>query len=409
MILLFSACAVKWEYIKEEEITYIAKKSLTDNCCTQIENYYPSEEENNEGVTTRYIRMNFHVIQSEDGTGNFSEKQANEYIKVLVHGANESLRKNEQMWLPVGNETPVLPPRFQYVITPSSDNPKDNGIYIHRDEELYYIIARGKKRNLANRDVIKKYALSPDSILNVFLLEHHKDSVAMPHFKAGNMGIAIGTSVKLLGLKSADDIGNGAWFNQQLLSHEVGHIFGLMHSWIPNDRCEDTPPHANCWNFGEEPCKNISNNVMDYNAHRTAWTPCQLGIIHKNMSMERGRQRKLLIKNWCELDESKNVIIQGEQEWRGARDIQGNIILEPNATLWIRCRTALPAGATITLGKGSTLKITGRGRIHNDCGQKWDGIIIPTSKKGVPLATVILSHDQALEDCKGRVTNSTNN
>jgi hypothetical protein len=107
-----------------------------------------------------------------------------------------------------------------------------------------------------------------------------------------------------------------SWWNHQrvasLLNHELGHLFGLRHTWgiDPREECEDTPEHDNCFGlienepdptdekYAEDPSRyerdyekylecneieEVSNNVMDYNSNQSAYTPCQLEIVHKNL------------------------------------------------------------------------------------------------------------------------------
>lgn len=65
-----------------------------------------------------------------------------------------------------------------------------------------------------------------------------------------------------------------------ICSYEIGHSFGLFHSW-GGGTCPDTPAHPNCWDntgCGGQPA---SNNLMDYNNCQCALTPCQLATVHQ--------------------------------------------------------------------------------------------------------------------------------
>ncbi len=60
-----------------------------------------------------------------------------------------------------------------------------------------------------------------------------------------------------------------------IINHEIGHCFGLDHTWNKNDGCDDTPTNARCWNG-----PTCSTNMMDYNAQQWSLTQCQLNKIH---------------------------------------------------------------------------------------------------------------------------------
>ena len=93
----------------------------------------------------RYIRVNFHWMNNEDGTVNISEADAPAYSKKLLHAMNYALKNNKKMWLPHGNNTPIHPINIQYVLTGRPNDPDDDGIYYHYDDSLYYYVHIRKK------------------------------------------------------------------------------------------------------------------------------------------------------------------------------------------------------------------------------------------------------------------------
>ncbi len=329
----------------------------------------------------RKIRVNFHIMNDTIGDKNFPDTEETYiYFKKLLENANERLSNNRKMNLPVGNDTPNLKPKYSYVLTPNTQAKDDKGIYFHYDNDLYYFVNKGKNRNNYSKDVIRKYGKHVDSILNVFVLPHHPDSIASKTYGAFGTGIALGTSVKVAGLYDGK---LKFWDYATLLNHEIGHVFGLNHAWTKSDGCNDTPSHPNCWGpNGKAPCDGevVSNNVMDYNANQMAITPCQLGRVHRKIAKESSKKRGLVIPNWCDPVVDKTIIIDRHVEWSGAKDLRKDIVILPDASLTVSCRLSLARGRKIVVKKGGQLILNG-GRIHNACGDRWGGILIEKNKE----------------------------
>ena len=150
-------------------------------------------------VPMKYVRVNIHFMNSEDGANNFDEEAGVEYAKGLIHAANYDVETNDKLFLPYGNDIPNLPPRYRYVLTPRAEDPEDDGIYFHYDDDLYYYVVRGRDRNRHKREVIDKYGVQLDTVLNVFIMPHHPDSTASPTYKPSRCGIALGNGVKIAG------------------------------------------------------------------------------------------------------------------------------------------------------------------------------------------------------------------
>lgn len=120
---------------------------------------------------------------------------------------------------------------------------------------------------------------------------------------------------------------------------------------------------------------------MDYNVHMVALSPCQIGKILMNMARPGSLQRKLLVRTWCELDTAAHYHIRTNTSWKGNLDLNSHITIHPGVTLEIASHVSLPAGANIYLSPGSTLLIKSIGRLYNDCGEYFGGIILSGNKK----------------------------
>ena len=320
----------------------------------------------------KYIRVNFHWMNSADSSHNFYGKKAKTFVRDLLNYAGKDITQNNKLWLPYGNNIPVISPRIQYRLTPNPDDPNDDGIYEHFDDNLCYYIHKGRNRNLGSRAVLNKYGVQQDSVLNIFIMPHHPDSVASRTYTSYGVGVAIRNFVKIAG---PFEMKTPTWTHRGNFNHEVAHILGLGHAWL-TDGCDDTPEHElNCWNRTDTPpCdKEASNNMMDYNALQQALSPCQIGKIQANIAREGSIARKFIDPTWCQLNEKHNIVIKDSIIWKGAKDIEGNLTIANEGTLIINCRLSMPKDAKIIVEPKGTL-ILQHARLHNACGLQWKGI-----------------------------------
>lgn len=359
--------------------------------CNNWQNYLP-DPAHPDHLPQRLLRVNVHILNSRDSSHNFKPAEARDFITRLLAKANAQLDTNERNWRsPEG--TPTLPKRYRYVLTPQNQ-PGDDGIYFHFDDELYYFISSGKNQNNYSGKVIDRYAVGLDSILNIFVLVHPDDSIRSKTYRANGQGIAIGNALKMAGLYESKGAPEGF---SGLLNHEIGHILSLSHAWT-EDGCPDTQNHPNrCWTWTPEgPCRDqATNNMMDYNAYQIALTPCQVGRIQAQFALEHTPVRRCLQPVWCSRRADREIVVRDSVAWLGARDLEGDLTISPGGALLLACRVSLPPDGRITVQPGGRLWLDGC-RLHNACGKNWAGIFV--QEKGDVRGEVHILQPPALEN-----------
>ena len=371
-----------YDVVSPHKITKATQPGAGESCCLENESYQP-DPEHLEYFGKRYVRVNVHFMYDGNGENNVSKETAVKKVKDVLRSANGRLRDNCKLSLPQNNDIPKLPIQIELVLTPQPGVPDDTGIYFHDDDDMYFFVKRGKNENRGRREIIKKYGVQLDTVLNLFIMPHHPDSVNSKYYKADITGIAMRSlgAIKVAGWHANPK--RPYWELSKNLNHEVGHILGLNHSWTRNDGCEDTPPHPNCWHYTKNGsvCDSlISNNLMDYNAGKCALSPCQIGKMHMNLSIEGKRVRNYLEPRFCKLEGKRSVVITDSLHWKGAKDMLGDITIADGGVLEMSCRVSMPAMGQITVMPGGKL-ILNNTKLHNACGYEWKGIKVYKRRK----------------------------
>ena len=274
------------------------------------------------------VRVNIHFMLTDDGRGNFTETNDGfpgnpstaltgyDYAASLIYACNGRWDVNPALNIAPGSTLTPLPTRIRLSL---------NGVYFHRKTSLQ-TFSNGINSSLT------PYLVDAGNTINIFMAELAPEACktnvntgvttcGFPGIQqTNNQWLASGTSnggvANVIGdasnyYDSKYTCIRGAWTNyvqanQQswqiasTVNHEVGHLLGLDHTWYPVNYttqkiargyadCADAPLNANCWNLNSPPgpsCDQlfkVSNNLMDYNAGSCSLSPCQIGIIQRNL------------------------------------------------------------------------------------------------------------------------------
>jgi hypothetical protein len=360
-----------------------------------------------EAYPIKTIRIGFHILNDEKGHNQLPKDQALAYLQKTVENMNVRLESNHKMNLPLSNQTPVLPARWRVRIAQIEGEPF---VKFHGDDAHYWGMSSGPHRNNFQLKLFEKYGVYEDSIYNIFIQSHPLDSLKSPTANLKLHGIAFKNHCKLIGVFDPTLKEKGKpyerdnlwphWEVAKLLQHEMAHSLGLRHAW-GNDGCEDTPRHSNCWNRTRDGsiCDSLwSNNLMDYNAHQVAMTPCQIGKMRENLIDKQSSMHRFVDNDWCEHSGHPDLLVVENTHWVSDAYLKTNLIVKENITLVISASLSLPHNANIYLEPGAKVYLL-RGTLYNACDLPWGGIkALSPSKKNPPTvwacseSTILLSN-----------------
>jgi hypothetical protein len=211
-----------------------------------------------------------------------------------------------------------------------------DGIQYHRDDEHYTQTGEGK---------LLQYGYCPERVINVFFIERHD---AVKH-----SGKVIGSNhFEMVGFyNSYLEIGNQSDFMASVMAHELGHIFGLGHSWNQVNVFSDICQSDSEWCSDPAVCP---NNVMG-NPPRKYFSPQQLGYIYHTLQSNTGKTRYIN----SDYDVNASIYITEPTIWDKPMVVLGDIHVATGAELIVQCKVIMKPAGRIVVYRGARLIIDG--------------------------------------------------
>lgn len=293
--------------------------------CGTLSSYRPD----NPNVIPKYIRVNFHIMQKTDGTGNFqaNDPQHMAYLNAIIPYIVDS--------------------KIQLIL---------KGIYFHQDD-----VGWVNNHSIYSSYNYDNYKVNDGTELNIFFTQ------MLPTDNGYQGGIGNGLNGEstnyivtdgwfddylqnLPGTYGPNHLGGTPWIRNPHLLHEIGHCLNLLHTYDVAQFSDTYWPQLSTWC---NPANDFhcTNNVMSYSSTKTFLSPMQLEFLHKELIFS---WRKKLVAN-CDVPINYPIVVTQNENWDYAISTANVLTINNAAAVDVSCKFTMIENSTITVNQLSTL------------------------------------------------------
>ena len=172
------------------------------------------------------------------------------------------------------------------------------------------------------------------------------------------------------------------------IAHELGHILGLMHTYLGGNETNDENHPDYLWDvfgipfsgfhiidWGRDPCLSpkdrVTNNLMGGNQVSKYASPLQIGKMHRALHIYNVRKYAS-----CSCQKDKFLIVENDEAWDFDMKLYNSLRIKNESTLTLKGKLEMPDGCTIIVEEGASLIIDTQGTLTGGCNKEWNGYLI---------------------------------
>ncbi len=335
------------------------------NCDNEVL-YTPDASFGWQNTPNLVFRLNFHFIRPSNGSGPYAGDM-NNIVQTNVGNLNWFYYDIQQPSIPVSGVQYLTDSRIRFV---------NAGVYYHDDDDTYDW-AYNLPGQICGAEIRDQLGVDVDNVINIFFFQNNWD---------GSYGCGPSTYM-CVNMINCNPV-NG----ENLLSHELGHVLGLGHTFgsctpsgtsCGDDSYSDTyfPDCNKGWvscgasSVWQLSCTGtgVTNNIMGYNSCRKYFSPMQMAHMqHSNIATSDKRNYVVCTPH----PDNPIIYITQDAIWESSKIINADIVVESGVTLEVHCTLYMSPHVKIIVKQGAKLIVDG-GAVtarSGECNTFWQGI-----------------------------------